>query len=100
MILTTTNSIEGYKIADYLGIVTGVSINEKIISGFSISKQHKGIQNSIDSAKEAAFQPLIEGRNRDGFYTIETRYHLAFEERRTVLEPMIEFYKFMLDYFE
>jgi len=26
MILTTTNSIEGFKITDYKGIVTGVSI--------------------------------------------------------------------------
>lgn len=29
MILTTTNSIEGYKIIDYLDIVTGVAMNEK-----------------------------------------------------------------------
>ena len=32
MILTTTNSIEGYKIIDYLGIVTGVAINKEAVS--------------------------------------------------------------------
>jgi len=36
MILTTTNTIEGFKIADYLGIVTGVAINDQTLaSGFS-----------------------------------------------------------------
>ena len=41
MILTTTKSIEGYKIANYLGIVTGVAINKKKLAmGFSISKYY------------------------------------------------------------
>lgn len=41
MILTTTNSIEGFKIIDYLGIVTGVAMNEETISvGFSMSKYY------------------------------------------------------------
>jgi len=61
MILTTTNSIEGFKIEDYLGIVTGVAINEEMISGgFSMSKYHKKIQSSIDKVKEKAFQQLSE----------------------------------------
>ncbi len=42
MILTTTNTIEGFKIADYLGIVTGVAINDQTLaSGFSTSKYYK-----------------------------------------------------------
>jgi len=61
MILTTTNSIEGFKISDYKGIVTGVAIFEgKITMGFSIAKYHKSVQESIDKTKEIAFQRLRE----------------------------------------
>ena len=61
MILTTTNSIEGFKIAEYKGIVTGVSANkEKIVMSFSISKYYKSLQDSIDKVKEEAFQALVE----------------------------------------
>lgn len=61
MILTTTNSIEGFKIMDYLGIVTGVAMNEeKLAMGFSVSKYYKTIQDSVDKTKEKAFQSLQE----------------------------------------
>lgn len=61
MILTTTNTIEGFKIADYLGIVTGVSINDKsLISGFSSSKYFQKLQENTDIVKEKAFQTLTE----------------------------------------
>jgi uncharacterized protein YbjQ (UPF0145 family) len=56
MILTTTNSIEGYKIIDYLGIVTGVAINKETLAvGFSISKYYIKNQGSIETIKEEAF---------------------------------------------
>lgn len=59
MILTTTNTIEGFKISDYKGIVTGVAMNEsKLAMGFSISKYIQSVQDSIDSVKELAFQKL------------------------------------------
>ncbi|NRD18566.1 heavy metal-binding domain-containing protein [Winogradskyella eckloniae] len=59
MILTTTNSIENYKIIDYLGIVTGVAMNKEALSmGFSMSKYYTKIQNSIEDVKEEAFQTL------------------------------------------
>ena len=61
MILTTTNSIEGFKIIDYLGIVTGVALNEETMSAsFSMSRYMKKIQSSVDSVKETAFQRLQE----------------------------------------
>lgn len=61
MILTTTNSIEGHQIVDYLGIVTGVAMNEDTIAmGFSMSKYVKKIQDSVDKVKEKAFQHLKE----------------------------------------
>ncbi|MFD1062609.1 heavy metal-binding domain-containing protein [Winogradskyella litorisediminis] len=59
MILTTTNSIEGFKIADYLGIVTGVAINDQTLtSGFSQTKYYQKLQSSVDVVKEKAFQVL------------------------------------------
>ncbi|WP_299114923.1 heavy metal-binding domain-containing protein [uncultured Winogradskyella sp.] len=61
MILTTTNSIEGFKIVDYLGIVTGVAMNEDTLTmGFSLSKYIKKIQEGVDNVKEIAFQRLQE----------------------------------------
>ena len=61
MILTTTNSIENFKIIDYLGIVTGVAINEdKLAMGFSMSKYFHAVRDSIDKVKEKAFQQLQE----------------------------------------
>jgi uncharacterized protein YbjQ (UPF0145 family) len=61
MILTTTNSIEGHQIVDYLGIITGVAMNEDMLAmGFSMSKYVKKIQDSVDKVKETAFQRLKE----------------------------------------
>ena len=65
MILTTTNSIEGHKILDYLGIVTGVAMNEKTLRmGFSMSKYFKSVGQSIDTVKEEAFQKLTENATK------------------------------------
>ena len=67
MILTTTNTIEGFKIIDYKGIVTGVAINDdKLTMGFSLSKYIKSIQNSVDNVKEQAFQKLKENTKQLG----------------------------------
>ncbi|WP_460220393.1 YbjQ family protein [Psychroserpens sp. MEBiC05023] len=67
MVLTTTNSIEGFKITDYKGIVTGVAINEKKLTlGFSMSKYYKALQESIDATKETAFQTLTENAKKQG----------------------------------
>jgi uncharacterized protein YbjQ (UPF0145 family) len=61
MILTTTNTIEGYPVVDYLGVVTGVAVYDEVMTmGFSMSKYVKKIQNSIDKTKEEAFQRLSE----------------------------------------
>lgn len=65
MILTTTNSIENFKIIDYLAIVTGVAINEeKLAMGFSMSKYFNSVRDSIDVTKEKAFQQLQENAKK------------------------------------
>lgn len=59
MVLTTTDSIEGFKIAEYKGIVTGVGLNKKSLgTGFSIKKYYEALEKSIDTVKEQAFQNL------------------------------------------
>ncbi|MDX1277370.1 heavy metal-binding domain-containing protein [Oceanihabitans sediminis] len=61
MILTTTNSIEGFKIIDYLGIVTGVGVQlRKSSFSFKTSKYLDALNENINSIKEEAFQKLQE----------------------------------------
>jgi uncharacterized protein YbjQ (UPF0145 family) len=61
MILTTTNSIEGFKIIEYKGIVSGVSVNiQKLKVTFNMEKYYKSIGESIEAVKEQAFQQLKE----------------------------------------
>ncbi|WP_298237260.1 heavy metal-binding domain-containing protein [uncultured Algibacter sp.] len=64
MILSTTNSIEGHPIQDYLGIVTGVSTNVKTSFSFKTTKNKKLYEDFINQAKEEAFQSLKENANK------------------------------------
>lgn len=65
MVLTTTNSIEGYKIQDYLGIVTGVSVNNRKASfTFKLDKYYDSLGISINEIKEEAFQKLTENAKK------------------------------------
>lgn len=58
MVLTTTESIEGHKIADYLGIVTGVSTIVKTSFSFKAEKNKQLMEDTINKVKEEAFQSL------------------------------------------
>lgn len=59
MILTTTNSIEDYKILEYNGIVSGTAINmQKMGLTFSMQKYYDGIAESIAEVREKAFANL------------------------------------------
>tara|TARA_R100001369_G_scaffold91435_1_gene132731 strand:+ start:340 stop:639 length:300 start_codon:yes stop_codon:yes gene_type:complete len=59
MILTTTNSIENHKIVDYLGIVSGVSMDyQKATMTFSMKKWYASLEGQVNTKKEAAFQQL------------------------------------------
>ncbi|WP_034060451.1 YbjQ family protein [Lacinutrix jangbogonensis] len=61
MILTTTNSIEGFRIIDYKGIVTGVSAQQqKVTFSFSTSKYLDSLNKSVNDVKEEAFNKLKE----------------------------------------
>jgi uncharacterized protein YbjQ (UPF0145 family) len=63
MILTTTNTIEGHKIVDYLGIVTGVKVQKgydkmSFKDSLNQEKYYENMQKQIDIAKEEAFQKI------------------------------------------
>ena len=59
MILTTTNSVEGYRIIEYKGIVSGLAVNmQKVKMTFSMDKYYKAMQESMEEIKETAFQQL------------------------------------------
>jgi uncharacterized protein YbjQ (UPF0145 family) len=58
MILTTTNNIEGFKIIEYKGIVTGTSSELKTKFSFKNDKNMQIIEDLMNEAKEQAFQKL------------------------------------------
>ena len=59
MILTTTNSIEGFSIAEYRGIVSGTAVNmQKMKMTFNMQKYYAGISESVTEVKEQAFEQL------------------------------------------
>lgn len=69
MILTTTNTIEGFKIIEYKGIVTGISYNSSYSykgkkmsfkDMFSVSKYYEIYEQGMQTIKEEAFQKLQE----------------------------------------
>lgn len=48
--------------------------------------------------KATTFSPTIEGKFKDGTYTILTEYHINFPERGEVIRPLIDLYKSLIDY--
>ncbi len=59
MILTTTNTIEDFKIVEYKGIVTGTAVNmQKMTMTFNMQKYYAGIGESVTEVKEQAFEQL------------------------------------------
>lgn len=65
MILTTTNSIEDYKILEYNGIVSGTAVNmQKMKMTFNMQKYYEGISESITEVKEKAFVQLKENAEK------------------------------------
>lgn len=65
MILTTTNSVEDYKILEYRGIVSGTAVNiQKMKMTFSMEKYYAAISESISEVKEKAFSQLKENAEK------------------------------------
>lgn len=59
MILTTTNSIDGFTIAEYRGIVSGTAVNvQKMKMTFNMQKYYAGVSESISKVKEQALEQL------------------------------------------
>lgn len=75
MILTTTNSIEGFKIIEYKGIVTGIAYDSSYKSKgssmsfkdmFKMSKYYDAYAAGLEDIKEKAFQKLQENAKNLG----------------------------------
>ncbi|MEO6347864.1 MAG: heavy metal-binding domain-containing protein [Aquaticitalea sp.] len=65
MILTTTNTIENFKIIEYKGIVSGIGVNvQKMKMTFNMEKYYKAIGDSISDVKEQAFQQLMDNAKK------------------------------------
>ena len=65
MVLTTTASIEGHNIEDYLGIVTGVSVSmPKVSLSFNMKKYYQSYEARVNEIKEEAFQNLKENAKK------------------------------------
>ncbi len=61
MILTTTESIQGHNIENYLGIVTGVCVSmPKVSLSFNMKKYYQSYEMRVTEIKEEAFQKLRE----------------------------------------
>ena len=59
MLLTTTNSVEDYKIMEYKGIVSGTAVNvQKMTMTFNMQKYYDGVSQSIAEVKEQALEQL------------------------------------------
>ena len=59
MILTTTNSVDGFIIAEYRGIVSGTAVNvQKMKMTFNMQKYYAGVSESISEVKEQALEQL------------------------------------------
>jgi len=64
MILTTTNTLEGFKIIKYKGIVSGIGVNlQKQTLSFSIKKYNLAIAEGMELAKDLAFKNLEKNAN-------------------------------------
>ena len=65
MILTTTNSVEDYRILEYNGIVSGTAVNmQKMGLTFSMQKYYAEISESISDVKNQAFANLKENAEK------------------------------------
>ena len=65
MVLTTTDSIEGFKIMEYKGIVSGIGVNiQKMKMTFNMEKYYKAIGESMSHVKEQAFQELTDNARK------------------------------------
>jgi uncharacterized protein YbjQ (UPF0145 family) len=65
MLLTTTNSVEDYKIMEYKGIVSGTAVNvQKMTMTFNMQKYYDGVSQSIAEVKEQAFEQLRQNAEK------------------------------------
>ncbi|NYZ10957.1 heavy metal-binding domain-containing protein [Azospirillum sp. RWY-5-1] len=90
MIITTTDSVEGRRVVEYLGVVTGeaiigVNIFRDMFSGIRdiIGGRAGGYQNALRDAREAAFtdmQDMAHSRGADAIVAVDVDYEVLGKE--------------------
>lgn len=90
MIITTTDSVEGRRVVEYLGVVTGeaiigVNIFRDMFSGIRdiIGGRAGGYQNALRDAREAAFtdmQDMARSRGADAIVAVDVDYEVLGKE--------------------
>jgi hypothetical protein len=63
-------------------------------------KSNKSLEILNPVAKADIFEPSIEGKITESSYVIRVAYHLEFDNWTQVLEPLISFYKELIDFLE
>ncbi len=67
---------------------------------YSFLKNNKSLQSLNTVAKADIFEPIIEGEIIDSSYVVKVTYHLEFDNWTQVLEPLISFYKELINFLE
>ena len=49
-------------------------------------------------AEKEAFEPIVKGYTKSGSYFLNTKFYLGFNNKENSLEPMVIFFKKMLEY--
>lgn len=81
MILTTTHTIEHHKIAEYCGVVTGVSMKMRdLVNAFDATKEKyaEAMVKALEELKEDAFQQLHKNARALGANAV-VGIHVDFE---------------------
>ena len=74
-----------------------VKSNHQNITNFT--KNDNGLKQLNTIAQDGLFHPTINGSYTKGSYTLESKYHLQFDDWTQVIEPFIQFYKAFIDEF-
>lgn len=74
-----------------------IRINSEDSNLTHVIKENPSIKTLTEICRHAEFEPFITGKNEENNYIIRTTFQLIFPERESVMKPLIQFYKDMID---
>lgn len=60
----------------------------------------KSVNELVQIIRKLPFDPIIIGKKDGNEFTVNTTFHISFEERTEVIRPMLAFYKELIDYIQ